>query len=455
MREYSLDFYSTLVAMVAVLLLGRFLLARIKFLRDFDLPEPVVGGVFVCIAIFIGYKYFSVHIAFDESLKDPLMLAFFSSIGLSADFSSLKKGGRLLVLFLVIVTGLLFLQNIVGVGLALAMGVDPLVGLLGGSITMSGGHGTGSAWADMFAKSPYELSNAREAALAAATFGLVMGGLIGGPVARFLIRRHKLQTPHSSHSIDTNEQSTLASNFEAPQKERLITTASFLESLALIATCLLVGNFITQISTPTLRDQLGINIPTFVWCLFCGIILRNTLAALKIHHVFDREVSVLGNVSLALFLALSFLIIKIWQLADIALPLIVILVVQTLMMIAYAIFITFRFLGKDYDASVFAAGHCGFGLGAMPTAVVNMQAVTNHYGTSHAAFMIVPLVGAFFIDIINLLVIQGFLLLRIFPQPDPQASLESALESTHTLSPTLDSSVQALSSLAHAIVSVC
>lgn len=451
MREYSLDFYSTLVAMVAVLLLGRFLLARIKFLRDFDLPEPVVGGVFICIVIFIAYRYFSVHITFDEALKDPLMLAFFSSIGLSADFSSLKKGGRLLVLFLVIVVGLLFLQNIVGVGLALAMGVDPLVGMLGGSITMSGGHGTGGAWADVFAKSPYGLSNAREAALAAATFGLVMGGLIGGPVARFLIRRHKLQTPNQGKALtpsDTSEQSTLASNFEAPQKERLITTASFLESLALIAICLLVGNFMTQVSAPTLRDQLGINVPTFVWCLFCGIILRNGLAALKIHHVFDREVSVLGNVSLALFLALSFLIIKIWQLADIALPLIVILVVQTLMMIAYAIFITFRFLGKDYDASVFAAGHCGFGLGATPTAMVNMQAVTNHYGPSHAAFMIVPLVGAFFIDIVNLLVIQGFLLLRIFPQ----GSVESSSEQASTL---LDSSVQVLSSLAHTLMSLC
>lgn len=451
MREYSLDFYSTLVAMVAVLLLGRFLLARIKFLRDFDLPEPVVGGVFVCIAIFIGYKYFSVHITFDEALKDPLMLAFFSSIGLSADFSSLKKGGRLLVLFLVIVVGLLFLQNIVGVGLALAMGIDPLVGMLGGSITMSGGHGTGSAWADVFAQSPYGLSNAREAALAAATFGLVMGGLIGGPVARFLIRRHNLRTPNQHSKVSTtinDEQNTLASNFEAPQKERLITTASFLESLALIAICLLVGNFMTQVSAPTLRDQLGINVPTFVWCLFCGIILRNGLAALKIHRVFDREVSVLGNVSLALFLALSFLIIKIWQLADIALPLIVILVVQTLMMIAYAIFITFRFLGKDYDASVFAAGHCGFGLGATPTAMVNMQAVTNHYGASHAAFMIVPLVGAFFIDIVNLLVIQGFLLLRIFPQ----GSVESSSEQASTL---LDSSVQVLSSLAHTLTSLC
>lgn len=316
---------------------------------------------------------------------------------------------------------------------------------------MSGGHGTGGAWADVFAQSPYGLSNAREAALAAATFGLVMGGLIGGPVARFLIRRHNLRTPNQHSKVSTtinDEQNTLASNFEAPQKERLITTASFLESLALIAICLLVGNFMTQVSAPTLRDQLGINIPTFVWCLFCGIILRNGLAALKIHRVFDREVSVLGNVSLALFLALSFLIIKIWQLADIALPLIVILVVQTLMMVAYAIFITFRFLGKDYDASVFAAGHCGFGLGAMPTAVVNMQAVTNHYGASHAAFMIVPLVGAFFIDIVNLLVIQGFLLLRIFPQ----GSVESGSEQASTL---LDSSVQVLSSLAHTLMSLC
>lgn len=462
MKEYSLDFYFTLVAMVGVLLLGRILLSRVKFLRDFDLPEPVVGGVVACVAIFIAYRYFSVHITFDEALKDPLMLAFFSSIGLSADFSSLKKGGRLLVLFLIIVVGLLILQNVVGIGLALAMGIDPLVGMLGGSITMSGGHGTGAAWSDTFAAAPYSLSNAKEAALAAATFGLVMGGLIGGPVARFLIKRHSLKPHASDQSVPLN---TLASNFEAPQKERLITTSSFLESLALIATCLLVGNFLTHVSTPLLRDELGINVPTFVWCLFCGIILRNALAALKIHHVFDREVSVLGNVSLALFLALSFLIIKIWELADIALPLIGILVAQTAMMILYAIFVTFRFLGRDYDASVFAAGHCGFGLGATPTAMVNMQAVTNHYGASHTAFMIVPLVGAFFIDIINLLVIQGFLLLKIFPQS--AAGSESAgMETAGTQAMEIqaagaqvisaqESVLDYLTALAHALSSLC
>ncbi len=430
MNEYSLDFYATLVAMVTVLLLGRFLLTRIKWLRDFDLPEPVVGGVFVCIAIFIAYRYFSIHIVFDEALKEPLMLAFFSSIGLSADFSSLKKGGRLLVLFLIVVVGLLILQNILGVGLSLLMGIDPLIGMLGGSITMSGGHGTGVAWADVFAKDQYGLTNAKEIALAAATFGLIMGGIIGGPVARYLIKHNRLVTPNAMlHNTPAESkqasnlraeldstQNTLAKVFEAPQKERLITTASFLESLALIATCLLVGTYITESSTPLLRDKLGINVPTFVWCLFCGITLRNVLAALKLHYVFDREVSVLGNVSLALFLALSFLIIKVWELVDIALPLITILIMQTIIMILYAVFVTFNFVGRDYDASVFAAGHCGFGLGATPTAMVNMQAITNHYGPSHAAFMIVPLVGAFFIDIVNLLIIQVFLLLPIFPQ---------------------------------------
>ncbi len=433
MKEYTLDFYSTLVAMVAVLLLGRFLIKHIKFFRDFDLPEPVVGGIFVSIFIYIAYTYFSIHIIFDDSLKDPLMYAFFASIGLSADFSSLKKGGRLLLIFLVVVVGLLIVQNLIGVSLALAMSIDPLIGMLGGSITMSGGHGTGSAWSDTFSKAPYYLSNAREIALAAATFGLVMGGIIGGPVARFLIKKNKLAVPNDSHCVDSNNQ--LASNFESPQKERLITTSSFIESLALIAICLLVGTYCTQ-ALNEISQHLGMpllkGIPTFVWCLFCGIILRNTLAALKIHYVFDREVSVLGNVSLALFLAISFLIIKIWELAEIAGPLMIILVAQTLTMICYAIFITFRFCGKDYNASVFAAGHCGFGLGATPTAMVNMQAITSHYGPSHTAFMIIPLVGAFFIDIVNVIVIQGFLSLPIFPKQIQETT--QATEISNTLS---------------------
>ena len=272
--------------------------------------------------------------------------------------------------------------------------------MLGGSITMSGGHGTGAAWAKIFETDPYNFSAATGVAMACATFGLVMGGLIGGPVARFLIKRHNLKLPGTERN---NEE---AHGFETPTKERLITPISFIESLALIAACLLIAKVLEDV----MKDVMpGLNLPTFVYCLFTGVILRNTLQILNIHQVFDREVSVLGNVSLSLFLAFAMMTLNLWQLLALALPLIVILVSQAVLMILYAVFVTFRFCGKDYDAAVLAAGHCGFGLGATPTAMVNMQAVTSHYGPSHMAFIIVPLCGAFFIDIINAIVIKGSL----------------------------------------------
>ena len=398
MQTLTFDFYSTLVAMVAVLLLGRFIIARVKFLRDYNIPEPVIGGLLAALAILGIYQYFQVEFKFDGSLKDPLMLAFFTSVGLSADFASLKKGGKILWVFLLFVAILLVLQNLVGVSLAHLMGVEPLIGLLGGSITMTGGHGTGAAWAAVFKEAPYNFAAATEVAMACATFGLVMGGLIGGPVARFLIKRHALKTP----SREFGEESP----FEKPEKERLITPVTFIESLALIAICLLVGTLLKDLERAHFA---GLNLPTFVYCLFIGVILRNALSALNIHKVFDREVSVLGNVSLSLFLAFSMMTLNLWELVALALPMLVILSAQAVMMVLYAIFVTFRFCGRDYDAAVLAAGHCGFGLGATPTAMVNMQTITSHYGPSHMAFIIVPLCGAFFIDIINALVIQGIL----------------------------------------------
>ena len=400
MRTLEFDFYSTLVCMVAVLILGRFIISKFKFLRDYNIPEPVVGGLIAAISILCVYQFGRVEFKFDGALKDPLMLAFFTSVGLSADFISLKKGGKLLGIFLIFVCGLLVIQNIIGVSLATAMGVNPLIGLLGGSITMSGGHGTGAAWADIFKGTPYSFSAATEVAMACATFGLVMGGIIGGPVARFLVKRYKLKTPGKEHNADNPH------GFEAPAQERLITSASFMESLALIAICLLIGNLLKSYEVAHIN---GLNLPTFVYCLFCGVILRNALSALKIHQVFDREVSVIGNVSLSLFLAFAMMTINLWELVALALPMVVILSIQAITMALYAIFVTFRFCGRDYDAAVLAAGHCGFGLGATPTAMVNMQTVTSHYGPSHIAFIIVPLTGAFFIDIINALVIQGAL----------------------------------------------
>ena len=394
---FELDFYGTLVAASLVLLLGRGLVARIGFLRVYNIPEPVAGGLVVALAL-LALRSFDIQVQFDTSLQTPLMLAFFATIGLSADFASLKKGGRVVAVFLLVVTGLLLVQNAMGIGLATALGLDPLMGLLAGSITLSGGHGTGAAWSATFTEK-FGLASASELALASATFGLVLGGLIGGPVARLLIKRVK--TPGVEEEVPQ-----LPKGFEQPNKERLITSFSFIETLALIAVSLLTGTLLNSLLKGT-----AFELPTFVCVLFVGVLLRNGLSAFGFYHVFEREVSVLGNVSLSLFLAIALMSLKLWDLAALALPFFILLAAQTLVMALFAIFVTFRVMGRNYDAAVLAAGHCGFGLGATPTAIANMQAVTQRYGASHIAFLVVPMVGAFFIDIINVIVIKLYLAL--------------------------------------------
>lgn len=396
----QLDFYGTLVAASLVLLLGRGLVTRVGFLRAYNIPEPVAGGLLVALLL-LALRFLDIEIRFDTSLQAPLMLAFFATIGLSADFVSLKKGGRVVGVFLLAVTGLLVLQNAMGIALAKALGLDPLMGLLTGSITLSGGHGTGAAWGATFSEK-FGLVSASELAMASATFGLVLGGLIGGPVARLLIKR--VQTPGL-----VQEQPRLPKGFEQPNKERSITPFSMIETLALIAVSLQAGSLLNGLCQGT-----AFELPTFVCVLFVGVVLRNGLSTLGLYQVFEREVSVLGNVSLSLFLAIALMSLKLWDLTALALPFFIILTAQTLLMALFAIFVTFRVMGSNYDAAVLAAGHCGFGLGATPTAIANMQAVTQRYGPSQIAFLVVPMVGAFFIDIINVIVIKLYLVLPFF-----------------------------------------
>ncbi|WP_130908937.1 sodium/glutamate symporter [Pseudomonas antarctica] len=394
----QLDFYSTLVAASLVLLLGRWLVARIGFLRTYSIPEPVAGGLLVAALLLALRVLTDVEVRFDASLQTPLMLAFFATIGLNADFASLKKGGRVLGIFLLVVTALLVVQNAMGIALAKALGLDPLMGLLAGSITLSGGHGTGAAWGAVFSEK-YGVAAASELAIASATFGLVLGGLIGGPVARLLIKR--AQVP----GIEQRP-SGQPTGFEQPNLERTITSFSFIETLALLAISLQVGTFLSGFIQGTAYE-----LPTFVGVLFVGVVLRNGLSALGWHQVFEREVSLLGNVSLSLFLAIALMSLKLWDLAALALPIVILLAAQALLMTLFAIFVTFRMMGSNYDAAVLAAGHCGFGLGATPTAIANMQAVTQRFGPSPIAFLVVPMVGAFFIDITNAVVIKVYLAL--------------------------------------------
>jgi ESS family glutamate:Na+ symporter len=401
MQMIQLDFYGTLVAASLVLLLGRGLVTRVGFLRAYNIPEPVAGGLVVALAL-LALRGFDIQVKFDTSLQTPLMLAFFATIGLSADFASLKKGGRVVGIFILAVTGLLLVQNAMGIGLASMLGLDPLMGLLTGSVTLAGGHGTGAAWSATFSEK-YGLASASELAMASATFGLVLGGLIGGPVARLLIKR--VQVP----GCVEQEKPRAPKGFEQPNEERSITAFSFIETLALIAVSLLAGNLLNGLLLGS-----AFELPTFVCVLFVGVVLRNGLSALGLYQVFEREVSVLGNVSLSLFLAIALMSLKLWDLASLALPIFIILAVQTVVMALFAIFVTFRIMGSNYDAAVLAAGHCGFGLGATPTAIANMQAVTQRYGPSQIAFLVVPMVGAFFIDIINVIVIKLFLALPFF-----------------------------------------
>ena len=398
----QLDTYGTLVAATLVLLLGRKCVQSVKFLKKYTIPEPVAGGLLVALLLLIANQMFGLEIGFDMSLKEPLMLAFFATIGLNANLSSLRAGGKSLFLLVFVVIGLLLMQNAIGIGMAKMLGLDPLMGLLAGSITLSGGHGTGAAWSKLFIER-YGFENAMEVAMACATFGLVLGGIIGGPVARYLVS-------HSSTPNGTPEDAADPSAFEKPTIGRMITPLVMVETIALIAICLMAGTYFAS-----LLQGSAFEIPTFVCVLFVGVILSNVMAWLGFYRVFDRAVSVLGNVSLSLFLAMALMSLKLWEMASLALPMMAILIVQTIAMALYAIFVTYRIMGKNYDAAVLAAGHCGFGLGATPTAIANMQAITNQFGPSHLAFLVVPMVGAFFIDIANAIVIKLYLMLPIFP----------------------------------------
>ncbi|MDE1485940.1 sodium/glutamate symporter [Xenorhabdus bovienii] len=399
---YHLDTYGTLVAATLVLLLGRKLVQSVPFLEKYTIPEPVAGGLLIAVILLVIKQFIGWEVGFDLSLQEPLMLTFFATIGLNANLASLKAGGKFLIIFVFVVVGLLLVQNTVGIALAKMLGLDPLMGLLAGSITLSGGHGTGAAWGKLFSER-YGFENATEVAMACATFGLILGGLIGGPVARLLVKN--TQTPDLG--ADDTE---IPTAFEKPYTGRLITPMVMLETIALISICLLAGSYIEKQLVHTMFE-----LPTFVCVLFVGVILSNGLSLLGFYRVFDRAVSVLGNVSLSLFLAMALMSLKLWQLSSLALPILVILAVQSVVMALYAIFVTYRVMGKNYDASILSAGHCGFGLGATPTAIANMQAITDRFGPSHMAFLLVPMVGAFFIDIVNAAVIKIYLLLPIFP----------------------------------------
>lgn len=408
--EFTFNAFYTLIAAVIVLLLGRFLVNRIDFLRRYNIPEPVAGGLVAAVVSLLVHSLWGYSIITSSELQTSFMLIFFASIGLSANFSKLREGGMGLVVFLGCVATFIVVQNSVGMGLATIMGLDPLIGLIAGSITLTGGHGTAGAWGEIL-ETQHGIQGALALGMASATFGLIIGGIIGGPLARLLINRYQLANETSLESSKDQNEHQIANEegrefiaFENPHQVRLITADNAITTLGMFAACLAFAEFMTGFSKGTWYE-----LPTFVWTLGGGVIIRNVLEGIFKVNIFDRAIDVFGNASLSLYLAMALLSLKLWQLADLAGPLVVILTAQTFTMALYAAFVTFRLMGKNYDAAVLSAGHCGFGMGATPTAVANMQAITNMYGPSHKAFLIVPLCGAFFVDLINATVIQMIL----------------------------------------------
>lgn len=399
---FEIDAFGTLVIAVFFLFIGRFLVQKIAFFRNYNIPEPVIGGLIAALCAYALHLFFNISASFSAQIQNILMLMFFTSIGLSASFVKLKEGGKSLVIFLFCVAGFVLLQNAVGMSLATVLGLDPLIGLVVGSITLTGGHGTAGAWGQVL-ETEYGIQGAIVLGMASATFGLIIGGVIGGPVAKFLIKRHQLA---DQVAVEDNDQPAHADSaaFEYPRKTRLITANNAVSTLGMFALCIYVANGMTEFS----KGQ-WFELPTFVWALASGVILRNILEHVLKVNIFDRAIDVFGNASLSLYLSMALLSLQLWLLADLAGPLVIILLLQMLTLALFTIFVTFKVMGSNYDAAVLSAGHCGFGMGATPTAIANIQAITNTYGPSHKAFLIIPLCGAFFIDIINAVVIQTIL----------------------------------------------
>lgn len=393
--------FETITVALVILFAGYFLNNRIPFLKNNNIPEPVVGGIVFSLLSAVLYAQLDISLNFDGALKTPLMIMFFTTVGLGASFKLLIKGGPKVVLFLAVATLYLMVQNAVGVSLAMATDLNPLMGMMVGTVTLSGGHGNGATYADLFSTN-FNIQNALELAMAAATFGLVLGGLLGGPVARRLIQKHNLSPTDSlTHPVEKHNDEAITYD---PEDKDTVTPKRMMETLLILSFCIAVGTWINGH-----LNELNVPLPSFLMPLLVGIAVTNLCEFSGQYKISKPSVDLWGTMALSIFLAMALMSLRIWELLNLAGPMLLIILVQTVVMALFAYFVTFRLMGKNYDAAIMAGGHCGFGMGATPTAVANMEALVSRFGPSPQAFLVVPMVGAFFIDITNALTIQLYL----------------------------------------------
>lgn len=419
MASINLDMIQTAGIGALALLVGMVLTRKVAFLQKFCVPSPVSGGIIFSLITLMLYGWCNIEVSFDGTLKDVFMLAFFTSVGFQSDLKVLKQGGKLLVIMLSLLVAVIALQNLMPMGITKLMGVDPLIGMAAGSISMTGGHGTAGGFASVL--EGMGLHGAGTIGMAAATFGLIAGSMIGGPLAERIIRKklthEQMQAPDEDidpamAGIESDEASPTG------RAKRISSNEQEFQQYAKATYCIVLimgaGTIMSWLLAKT-----GVTFPTYFGALILAAIVRNTIGFISYKEDgkrvkadklldMDRIISV-GNICLSMFLGMAMISLKLWELQSLALPLIVILVAQVAMMDFFVYFVAFPLLGRDYDAAVLCAGMCGFGLGATPNAMANMSAVCYKYRYTVKPFLIVPIIGAMFADLINTGIITLFL----------------------------------------------
>ena len=391
--KIQLDMYQTLAVAVLVLLLGNYLKKKIYFLQKFCIPAPVIGGLIFAIMTCICYVTGIAEFSFDDTLREVCMVFFFTSVGFQANLKVLKSGGKSLIVFLGLVIVLIILQNLTAVGLAKLLNLNPLIGMCTGSIPMVGGHGTAGAFGPVL--EDLNIKGATTICTAAATFGLIFGSLIGGPLGKRLIEKNNLL------NTAANEDDSLLVEDEKKHERH---TNMYADAVFQLILAIGVGTIFTMLLTKT-----GLTFPIYIGAMLAAALMRNICEYTGIATIHMGEINDLGGISLSLFLGMAMITLRLWELASLALPLVILLAAQVLLIIIFTYVIEFNIMGRDYDAAILVSGTCGFGTGATPNAMANMQAVCDQYVPSIKAYLLIPLVGSLFADFLNSLVITFFL----------------------------------------------
>ena len=391
--KIQLDMYQTLAVAVLVLLLGNYLKKKIYFLQKFCIPAPVIGGLIFAIMTCICYVTGIAEFSFNDTLREVCMVFFFTSVGFQANLKVLKSGGKSLIVFLGLVIALIILQNLTAVGLAKLLNLNPLIGMCTGSIPMVGGHGTAGAFGPVL--EDLNIKGATTICTAAATFGLIFGSLIGGPLGKRLIEKHSLL------NTAANEDDSLLVEDEKKHERH---TNMYADAVFQLILAIGVGTIFTMLLTKT-----GLTFPIYIGAMLAAALMRNICEYTRIATIHMGEINDLGGISLSLFLGMAMITLRLWELASLALPLVILLAAQVLLIIIFTYVIEFNIMGRDYDAAILVSGTCGFGTGATPNAMANMQAVCDQYVPSIKAYLLIPLVGSLFADFLNSLVITFFI----------------------------------------------